>query len=549
MYVWWSDTVKENQIIMSSLSKRFLNPDKDGETISLSLSEMIQKQQELRQDHPFNNEVVKQKESPNSRDAFNAWNMKGIVEISKEYHELSKQSDLSLLDKVEHSDNIDSTDAPNFNEGGVSPDVAQGTGDNEDDLENLLEQQPTPEEIAEQEKQALIEQLNAEAEQKAQARYEEGIADGIIKGAEQTKQELSAQFDTIANLMNSLQAVDATEMGQFRASLEKSVKDIIFDLIAVKIDHFPEVIANRITNALNQFTENINGIHLTLNPQDWDLLQNDSDFMAKIDGLSVRTNEHLRRGGCLLKSDNMEINATLEHQLNLGDDFGKAPSNQKVAEAHQMVADMLEPSDTVTDGETPVAETSGTDASALNPHENGEPSPLPNSDATSDATHGDSQYNETAPDNTRPDDAPYETPAPSNDGETPEDPNHDQNMTTPDWDSDDVHTGNSNHIGVDDDAETHSFAMNDMGDEMGGSETGGHDGTTGETLTALNPITGKMETYDSEDTLDLSQGFPQPNQNTDDDLDGFDPYAEPEDPFAIDEGGATPNDDTPPEEG
>lgn len=464
---------------MTSLSKRFLDTAKDGETVPMTLSEMIQKQMSLRQDHPFNDEQEKQKVVKSSKDVFNAWNMKSVVETSREYHELAKQSDLSLLDRVEHPADIDPTAEPNFTEAGQAPETPTDTPAPDGELGELLESQPTPEEIAEQEKQALIKQMEEQAEQTAAAKFEEGIAEGIIKGNEQAKQELAEQFNAIAGIMNSLQAVNATEMGHFRATLEKSIKDIIFDLVAVKIDEFPEIIANRITTALDQFTEDINGIHLTLHPADWEILQQDTDFMTKVDGLVVRTNQRLRRGGCILKSDNMEINATLDHQLNVGEDFGKPPSPQQVAEAHQQVENMLENTGDGAENET------------LEPVKNeiNEPAEIESAEMAENEPPAD--------------DIPVDTPI-----DTPMDD------MPPVEDSADI------------------GEMENMGEMENEIE---NTGETDETQIGESPDGA---------VLDLSNGFPEPETPADD-LDGFDPYAEPDDPFADDEPTADNGTDNP----
>jgi len=143
-----------------------------------------------------------------------------------------------------------------------------------------------------------------------------GFSEGLKKGIEQEKRELSLRVESVGKLIRELKKLKK----QFLKDSEKEIIDLAF-LIAGKVIHKEvsigrEVIVSVLRDAMKSMQER-DGVSIRLNPVDYcHLTEAKPDFLDSYNDILIEKDEGIGQGGVILETYSGVVDARLDKQLN-----------------------------------------------------------------------------------------------------------------------------------------------------------------------------------------------------------------------------------------
>lgn len=162
----------------------------------------------------------------------------------------------------------------------------------------------------------------AAARQEAEEKVKEAYAQGYRRGEEKGLEEFRAKVDGASKVLELAAIEIQRKRSEFINSLEPQVVRIA-EMVAERILHREcredsELIHATVRSALELIVDRAE-LSVTLHPNDQETLRNNkADLLETFDGierLRIVTDEKVARGGCIVESDEVVIDATLESQL------------------------------------------------------------------------------------------------------------------------------------------------------------------------------------------------------------------------------------------
>lgn len=141
--------------------------------------------------------------------------------------------------------------------------------------------------------------------------FQLGYAQGLTEGAEQERQQTAEKVSILDSLMHSL----PTAIDDHRLHLSHDIANIVLMIVQeffVTQHYDNDAITQRILNILTHMKEH-QTIEVILHPQDLALLQ--QDVFASYTHLRFTSSEHLRLGGCVIKSEHGVFDSSIERQI------------------------------------------------------------------------------------------------------------------------------------------------------------------------------------------------------------------------------------------
>jgi len=170
-----------------------------------------------------------------------------------------------------------------------------------------------------QEVSQKIDKIRKQAEKKINIAqkdaYDRGCADGLKKGVDQKKQELSHAFESVAKLSKEFEDLKESIL----EGSERQILDLAI-LIAGKVVH-KEVTTDRevIVSVLKEAMKNIQESEsacICLNPKDYDhIAEATPDFLNSYGNTSIKKDEEVGRGGAVIETNSGSVDARLDKQL------------------------------------------------------------------------------------------------------------------------------------------------------------------------------------------------------------------------------------------
>jgi len=145
--------------------------------------------------------------------------------------------------------------------------------------------------------------------------YNKGFSEGMVKGVERKKKELSSALESVTELVKKLTLLKET----FLKSSEKEIIDLVF-LIAEKVIH-KEVSTDRevVLSVLNDMVKNIHeedDIVIRLNPRDYSYIKEvKPDFFDNYGEMSIRKDNKIGQGGAVIETRWGTVDAGMDQQL------------------------------------------------------------------------------------------------------------------------------------------------------------------------------------------------------------------------------------------
>lgn len=162
----------------------------------------------------------------------------------------------------------------------------------------------------------------AAAREEAEQKVKEAYAEGYRRGQEKGIEEFRAKVDGAAEMLEQAAAEIRRHREAFIRSLEPQVVRIA-EMVAEKVLHREcqedsALIHATVRSALALIADR-QELCITIHPADRDALsENKVELLEEFDGierLRIATDENVARGGCIVESDEILIDATLESQL------------------------------------------------------------------------------------------------------------------------------------------------------------------------------------------------------------------------------------------
>lgn len=199
--------------------------------------------------------------------------------------------------------------------------VTEGLPPGSGDETARLEAQLTPEEIARQEAEKIVEQARQEAEELKRQAREQGYTDGLKEGTEQGKnqgreeghRELKAALERWLTMGDAL-----TEAWRTRfEGLEREVKDLAVAaaerIVRTHVASSPETVLGVIKDALRHAAD-AERVTVLVNPKDLNLVREASEELAGqvkgTDRFEIVEAERVEPGSCIVETKSQVIDAT-----------------------------------------------------------------------------------------------------------------------------------------------------------------------------------------------------------------------------------------------
>jgi len=185
------------------------------------------------------------------------------------------------------------------------------SGETADD-EELAEPEPDPAEI--------LAEARLEAERKVQEAYAEGLHRGQQAGEEKFRASVGEAAESLGSVGEALsqgRAQFLEEMERAVVALAQAVSKRVLQRETRHADF--ELLRNTVRSAVNELLDR-ERVTVRLNPEDLQALKDQNvSLLDEFDGvpeLDVSPDASVGRGGCVLETDSLHVDARLDTQLN-----------------------------------------------------------------------------------------------------------------------------------------------------------------------------------------------------------------------------------------
>lgn len=171
-----------------------------------------------------------------------------------------------------------------------------------------------PEELREE----VMAAARADAEEKVKQAYREGHARGMDAGREQFDASVAESAGALKAAAEALQQSQERFLDGLEPQVISLVKLLVTRVIDVEIRTNPEVLRHTVRRALRQLAGQY-AVTLYLHPDDVAAIEEHQVSLLKnvpgVETLHVTAGEGIEPGGCIARSDSMEVDARLQSLL------------------------------------------------------------------------------------------------------------------------------------------------------------------------------------------------------------------------------------------
>ncbi|GMV93215.1 MAG: hypothetical protein AMXMBFR82_29930 [Candidatus Hydrogenedentota bacterium] len=165
---------------------------------------------------------------------------------------------------------------------------------------------------------AVIAEVQAEAEQIRQEAQEQGYADGVEAGQEAARQELASAIQGLAAASDAIRQSHEEYVANLEPEMLRLVRYITEQVIRREIRGDLDIVQNTIRAALKNVLDREHTV-VHLNPEDLDALTEAGidpvAMLSKYERLELAPDETVTRGGCVVESRTLSVDAQLDTQL------------------------------------------------------------------------------------------------------------------------------------------------------------------------------------------------------------------------------------------
>lgn len=155
-----------------------------------------------------------------------------------------------------------------------------------------------------------------EAEAKAQARFDEGVAEGLAKAAS----DYGSAANVLSSICDQLDTLRETIINNSSSELQNFALAIAEKVIRISISELDQTIVSTVSEALQRAVKS-DAFTIFVHPEDYEVINGKSaEIVAGINGLTnviIKTDPGIEKGGAKIESDNCIIDATITSQFEL----------------------------------------------------------------------------------------------------------------------------------------------------------------------------------------------------------------------------------------
>jgi flagellar biosynthesis/type III secretory pathway protein FliH len=165
---------------------------------------------------------------------------------------------------------------------------------------------------------SVLEVATAEAEREAAAIREQAHAEGYAAGLAAAETQIAPMRDTLAAITSELTSEREALLGGAEARAVELALAIAEKVVGAALEVKPELVLSTVTGALRRVAER-DHVVIEVNPDDLDLVERSvGDVLGSLGGfgrVEVIAERRVGRGGCVVRTREVEIDARLEEQL------------------------------------------------------------------------------------------------------------------------------------------------------------------------------------------------------------------------------------------
>ena len=153
------------------------------------------------------------------------------------------------------------------------------------------------------------------AEITAQARaegYRAGHREGLEVGRREALAQMAPRVARIDEMLGVLNADLLRIDRELAADVVQLALVVARNIVGAALDVHPEIVQTSVEEALRQMAHNYGPVHLTVNPQDAELVREVLKTSSRTPGWSLKEDQHISRGGCRVETAGGEVDASIE---------------------------------------------------------------------------------------------------------------------------------------------------------------------------------------------------------------------------------------------
>jgi len=158
----------------------------------------------------------------------------------------------------------------------------------------------------------------ADAEAKVKEAYQEGLARGTEAGRKQFDVSIARSADALTAAAGAIEAAQARFLDSLEPQVVALVKLMVARVIDVELQINPEILQRTVRRALEKMAGQY-AVTLYLHPDDLDAVKEHEiallDSMPGVESLQIAASDEVEAGGCIARSEHMEVDARLESLL------------------------------------------------------------------------------------------------------------------------------------------------------------------------------------------------------------------------------------------
>ena len=173
------------------------------------------------------------------------------------------------------------------------------------------------EEVEQQARQEAENIIGAREEEVADAR-QEGYDDGYSEGWEKSRNETAELIAHGEKILDEARRERQAYLAENEQQLIELARQLAIKIVREKVDMDDEVIVRTVQAALDQVSD-VKEISLIISPDDYEaiekVIESQKDNHPTVQEISVVQEPHMEKGGCRIRTDYGDIDATLSGQL------------------------------------------------------------------------------------------------------------------------------------------------------------------------------------------------------------------------------------------
>jgi flagellar assembly protein FliH len=166
---------------------------------------------------------------------------------------------------------------------------------------------------------SVEESMHVATAEELDAAYQRGLTEGRELGYKEAKEQLAEEFAVAADLVRQWRQKVDEALQQAEIPVVRLAFEIAKKVIHSEIRQNPDMIHYVVREAVRRISH-ASHAEISLHPADLERLEADPELLRelreRVDQLTFRADEAIRRGGCVVETNVGLVDATLESQLN-----------------------------------------------------------------------------------------------------------------------------------------------------------------------------------------------------------------------------------------